>query len=222
MFHQDFTPLHRTLGIVAASSVFILSAIYAVTTILGLLSLESPQDPIRDPYFTLMEILIILLMPLMVTTMVAVHAYASDHVKAYSSLALVFMSVMAVITSSLHFAILTVSRQIEAAGFTLAPLFFSFKWPSIAYALDILAWDWFFALALLFAAPVFRQVGLETAVRYTMIIGGFLSLVGLLGVPLAILKVENWFYVRNIGIIGYAFLAPVAFLLLAVLFGRAK
>jgi hypothetical protein len=222
MSHEDFTSLHRTIGTTAAWSVFVLCVIYAVTTTLGFLSLKSPQDPIGDPYFTIMEIFIILLMPLMVITMIAVHAYAPSEVKAYSFTALVFMIVMAVITSSLHFVILTVSRQIEAAGLTQAALFFSFKWPSVAYALDILAWDWFFALSMLFAAPVFKQVGLETAIRYIMIISGVLSLVGLLGVPLAIMKVEYWFYVRNIGIIGYAFVSPVAFLLLGIIFGRTK
>jgi hypothetical protein len=217
---MSFTPLHRILGRVAAWSVFVLLVTYAVTTILGLLSLKSPQDPIGDPYFTIMELLIILLAPLMVITMVAVHAYAPSEVKAYSFTALVFMVIMAGITSSLHFVILTVSRQLEAAGLTAAPLFFSFKWPSVVYALDILAWDWFFALSMLFAAPVFKHVGLETAVRYIMIVSGVLSLVGLLGVPLAIMNVEYWFNVRNIGVVGYALVSPAAFLLLGIVFGH--
>jgi hypothetical protein len=169
-----------------------------------------------------MELLIILLAPLMVITMVAVHAYASREVKAYGLTALVFMIVMAGITSSVHFAILTVSRQIEAAELTGAALFFSFKWPSVAYTLDILAWDWFFAISILFAAPVFKHGGLETAVRYIMLVSGFLSLVGLLGVPLANMNVEYWANIRNIGILGYALVSPVAFLLLGIVFGRTQ
>ena len=222
MYHEDFTPLHRILGRAAAWSVFFLCVIYAVTTILGLLSLKSPQDPIGDPYFTIMELLIILLMPLMVVTMIAVHAYAPLEVKAYSFTALVFMIVMTVITSSLHFVVLTVSRQIEAAGLTEASLFFSFKWPSVVYTLDILAWDWFFALSMLFAAPVFKDVGLETAVRHIMVVSGALSLVGLFGVPLAIMKVEYWLNIRLIGVVGYALVSPAAFLLLGILFGRTQ
>lgn len=222
MSQEDFTPLHRNLGRAAAWSIFFLCVIYAVTTILGLLSLKSPQDPIGDPYFTMMELLIILLAPLMVITMIAVHAYAPREAKAYSFTALVFMVVMAVITSSLHFVVLTVSRQIEAAGLASASLFFSFKWPSVVYTLDILAWDWFFALAILFAAPVFKNGRLETAVRYIMVASGVLSLVGLFGVPLAILKVEYWLNVRNIGIVGYALVSPVAFLMLGIIFGRTK
>jgi membrane protease YdiL (CAAX protease family) len=88
--------------------------------------------------------------------------------------------------------------------------------------LDILAWDWFFALSILFAVPVFKGSGLERTLRYFMVVSGVLSLVGLLGVPLAIMKVEYWLTVRNIGIVGYALVAPVAFLLMGIVFGRSQ
>ena len=222
MSHEGFTPLHRTLGKTAAWVVFSLIVIYAVTTILGFLSLKDPLDQIGDPYFTIMEILIFLMSPFMVISMIAVHAYATQNVKAYSFTALVFMIVMAVITSSIHFIVLTVSRQIEASGFTWAPLFFSFSWPSVAYTADILAWDWFFALSILFAVPVFKGNGLKRVLRYLMIVSGVLSLVGLFGVPLAIMNVEYWLTVRNIGIIGYALISPIVFLLLGIVFARTK
>jgi hypothetical protein len=215
MLHTGFTRQHRSLGRAAAWAVFGLEVIYAVTLVLGLLSLKSPQDPIGDPYFTILELLIILIASLLVISMVAVHAYASAEGKAYSLTALIFMILLAGITSSVHFVILTVSRQIEAAGLTWFPLFFSFKWPSVVYTLDILAWDFFFALSMLFAAPVFKVGRLETAVRILMIASGVLSLAGLIGVPLANMEV------RNIGIIGYVGTASVAFLLLGIVFGRA-
>lgn len=216
MSHEGFTAQHRALGRVAAWAVFLLELVYAVTTVLGLLSLKSPQDPISDPFFTIMELLIILLAPLMVISMVAVHAYASPEAKVYSFTALVFMILMAAITSSVHFVILTVSRPLEAAGLTEASLFFSFNWPSVVYALDILAWDWFFALSLFFAAPVFKGGRLERTVQILLIVSGVLSLAGLIGVPLADMQI------RNIGIIGYALVAPVAFLLLGLIFGRTQ
>jgi uncharacterized membrane protein len=216
MSHEGFTLQHRAIGRAAAWLVFLLGLVYAVTTVLGFLSLKSPQDPIGDPYFSIMELLIVLMAPLMVVVMVAVHAYASPEVKAYSFTALIFTILQAGITSSVHFVILTVSRQIEATGLIWAPLFFSFKWPSVAYTLDILAWDWFFALSMLFAAPVFKAGSLETKVRILMIITGILSLVGLIGVPLADMQV------RNIGIVGYAGVTPVVFLLLGIIFDRTQ
>jgi hypothetical protein len=155
MSHEGFTAQHRTIGRAAAWAVFPLAVVYAVTTILGLLSLKSPQDPIGDPYFSLMELLIILMAPVMVVSMVAVHAYAPPEVKLYSLTALAFMILLAGLTSSVHFVILTVGHQIEASGLPWVPLFLSWKWPSVVYTLDILAWDFFFALSMLFAAPVF-------------------------------------------------------------------
>ena len=216
MDYEGFTLQHRAIGRTAALIVFLLGVVYAVTTVLGLLSLRSPQEPIGDPFFSIMEGLIILMAPLMVVVMIAVHAYASPDVKAYSFAALIFMILLAGITSSVHFVILAVSRQIEVTGFDWVPLLLSFKWPSVAYTLDILAWDWFFALSMLCAAPVFKAGMLEITVRNLMIVAGVLSLAGLIGVPLADMQV------RNIGIIGYAVVAPVVFLLLSLVFGRSQ
>ena len=216
MLHEDFTPQHRILGRAASWAVTAILVVYAVTLVLGLLSLQSPQDPIGDPYFSVMEILIVLIAPVMVISMVSVHAYAPPEAKAYSFTALIFMIVMAGITSCVHFVILTVSRQIGAADLPWLPLFMSFTWPSVTYTLDILAWDWFFALSMLFAAPVFKGGGLAAAVRYVMIASGVLSLAGLIGVPLADM------IVRDIGVVGYVPVAAVAFLLLGILFGRTQ
>lgn len=216
MSHAGFTSQHRAIGRTAAWTVFFLGVVYAITTVLGFLSLKSPQEPFGDPFFSVMELLIIFMAPLMIISMVAVHAYASFEVKVYSFTALIFMILLGGITSSIHFVSLTVSRQIEATGWRWFPFFFSFKWPSVAYTLDILAWDWFFALSMLCAAPVFQEGWLEKTVRNLMIISGVFSLAGLIGVPLANMQA------RNIGIIGYGVVAPVVFLLLGIVFGRTK
>lgn len=216
MEHEGFTRQHRSLGRAAAFAVFFLLIAYVVTLILGFLSLKSPEDPIGDPFFTILELLIVVMAPLMVIVMIAVHAYASPETRMYSLTALAFMVIMASITCSVHFVILTVSRQIEAAGFPEASLFFSFEWPSVAYTMDILAWDFFFALSMLFAAPVFKKGRLEKTVRILMIASGVLSLAGLIGVPLANMNI------RNIGILGYAGVSLFVFLLLGIVFGRAR
>ena len=218
MSHEGFTSQHctRTIGKVAAWAVFFLGVVYAVTTALGFISLKSPQDPIGDPFVSIMELLIVPMAVLYVVSMVAVHAYAPPEVKLYSFAAVCFMILLAGLTSSVHFVMLTVGHQIEATGLVWVPLFFSWKWPSVVYALDILAWDWFFALSMLFAAPVFKKGRLEMTVRILMVVSGVLSLAGLIGVPLADMQV------RNIGIIGYAVVAPVAFLLIGIVFGRIK
>lgn len=215
--HLRFTPQHRRVGRVAAWGVVVLMFAYAVTTGLGFLSLESPQEPIGDPYVTVMELLIVALAPLLVVTMVAVHASAPPAARLYSLAALVFMTVLACITSCVHIVVLTVGRPLAATGEPWVPLFVSFTWPSVVYALDILAWDLFFALSVLCAVPVFRGDGTrERAVRALLAVSGVLSLAGLLGVPLADMGI------RNVGVVGYAVVAPWAFLLVGVVLGRTQ
>jgi len=212
----EFSATIRRLGILSALSVVLLDVAYAVTLTIGFLSLQSPQQPIGDPMFSIMEILIIVMMPAMVMLMVAVHAWAPSRHKALSLAAVVFMGLLAGLTCCVHFVVLTLSRQVAFAGQSWHPLFFSFTWPSVAYALDILGWDVFFALSMLFAAPVFRGDRLAASIRALMIASGVLSLAGLSGVAVGDMKL------RNIGIVGYVgvFLAVVALLLF--LFYRAE
>lgn len=49
------------LGTAAAFAAVLLLIAYAIALTLGLLSLASPQDPIGDPYFSIMELLIVVL-----------------------------------------------------------------------------------------------------------------------------------------------------------------
>jgi hypothetical protein len=211
---MKFTATARSFGILSAAATVILLVAYAVTLVVGLLSLKSPQEPIGDPMFTILEILIIVMMPAMVALMVAVHAWAPTHAKTLTLTSVVFMGLLAGMTSIVHFCILTLSRQPEFSGQSWVPLVLSFNWPSVVYALDILAWDIFFPLSMLFAAPVFGGSRLAGWIRVLMIASGVLSLAGLSGV------VSGDMQLRNIGIVGYVGVFLVVATLLAVLFYR--
>jgi hypothetical protein len=76
-----FTATARRLGIVSATATVVLLVGFAATLAVGLASLESPRQPIGDPLFTVLEILIILVMPAMVALMAAVHAWAPADAK---------------------------------------------------------------------------------------------------------------------------------------------
>jgi hypothetical protein len=211
----EFSATARRLGIFSAMGAVVLEMAYAITLALGFLSLKSPHQPIGDPMFSILEVLIIVMMPVMVALMIAVHAWAPSHAKTLSLTAVVFMGLLAGVTCSVHFVILTLSRQAASAGQSSLPLL-SFKWPSVAYALDILAWDFFFALSMLFAAPVFGGSRLAALIRVLMIASGVLALAGLSGV------VADDMQLRNIGIVGYVGVFLVVAGLLAVLFYRAR
>ena len=209
-----FTASARRFGIVSAVGTVSLTVVYAVVLVAGLVSLPSPQQPIGDPWFSIMEVLIILLMPVMVALMVAVHAWAPAETRVFSVTALVFMGLLAGVTCSLHFVILTVGRHAAFAGFAGMPRLLSFEWPSVAYALDILAWDVFFALSVLFAAPVFSGSRLAASIRVLLMVSGVLALAGLSGVIVGDMRL------RMIGVVGYSGVFPIAALLLAILFYR--
>jgi hypothetical protein len=210
-----FTATARRLGIFSAAATLILLVAYAVTLAMGLASLESPQQPIGDPMFKILEVLIISMMPAMVALMVTVHAWAPMHAKTLSLTSLVFMGMLAGLTCSVHFVILTLSRQPEFTAQPWLPLVLSFNWPSVVYALDILGWDVFFPLSMLFAAPVFWGSRLAAWIRVLMTASGVLALAGLSGVVVGDMQL------RNIGIVGYVGVFLVVTALLAVLFYRA-
>jgi hypothetical protein len=212
----SFTSSARCIGIGSALSVAVLSGVYAVALVVGLRSLPSPEQPIGDPLFSILELLILLLMPAIVAMMVAVHAWARPDAKAFSLLAVVFVGVLAGVTCSVHFVILVVGRQVVLAGPAVMRRLLSFEWPSVAYALDILAWDVFFALSVLCAAPAFDGSRLARWIRALLVASGVLALAGLGGVVVGDMRL------RNVGIVGYAGVFPVAAALMALLFQRAS
>jgi hypothetical protein len=157
--NMHHTHASRQIGRVAALALFFFTVAYAIITAVGYVSLKSPHEPIQDPFFSLMEVLIIITAPLLVVLMVVVHAYAARDDKVYSLTALAFMIMSAGITSSIHFVVLIASRQVAFRSLSWLPLFLSFQWPSVVYILDILAWDLFYGFSMLFAALVFKGVG---------------------------------------------------------------
>lgn len=213
---RDLDPVKHSLvrkfGITSASAIALLQLLYCGVLWTGFNALEAADQPIPDPYFTLMEILILLMVPPMITMMIAVHIWSPSDKKAYSLAALVFMAITAGLTSAVHFSVLVLSRH---AVFSDQTELLSFTWPSVVYVLDILAWDVFFALSVVFAAPVFGGSGLARWVRYLLIASGITAFVGLGGV------VTGDMQIRNIGIVGYAVIFPIAALIMALLFYRS-
>lgn len=216
MMNNKLSSTNRSFGIISSFSVFALILIYVILLVSGLASLNSPDEAISDPYFSLLEILILLMMPMMIISFTIIKNYATPDKTIFGMTALIFIIITTIITSSVHFSILTVSRSINAKGFPWTAEFFSFKWPSFMYALDILAWDWFFPLSMFFAAPIFNNNSLEKWIRSLMILSGVLSLAGLIGIPLGDMQI------RMIGVIGYVGVGAFVFLLLGFLFLKIK
>lgn len=162
-------------------------------------------EPILDPILAIMEFLTLLSALLSLILFAAIHARAAPNDKIYSLVALVFMTLMAGATISVHFVELTVLRQTGAAGLS---------WPSIPYAVELLAWDVFLGLSLIFASIVFRGNRLETSIRIGLLCAGSLCILGTTGPVLGDMRYQF------VAIAGYAVALPIVFLLIAVLFRK--
>jgi hypothetical protein len=82
----------------------------------------------------------------------------------------------------------------------------------VTYVLDILAWDFFFGISVLLAVPVFSGSRVTRSIRNVLLISGILAIAGLAGVPVGNMQI------RDIGVLGYAVVFPIAAVMLARLF----
>jgi hypothetical protein len=195
---RDMT-LVRQSGLVVVA----LHLAYAAVTLAGFLSLPRADVAIGDPWFAAMEWLIILIGPPVLVFLCALGGIEGAG-KAWSLAAVVLAALTFALSASLHAVLLALGREdvLVAEGGALA-----FTWPSAAYAIDILAWDWFFALALLCCARSLRHAQGMTVSSRAFLVAGLLSLAGLAGPTTGIIMA------RNIGIIGYAVCFPIAVVL---------
>jgi hypothetical protein len=185
------------LGFWSARTILLIEVIYIAVFIAGFASIRNTSKPLPDPYLAIAEILILLMAPVMVCLMLAVHECAPRHAKPFTRVALGWMLAAAAFTTVVHFVQLTVARHISSATFPGYASIFGWKWPSTFYAVDIVAWDVFFGLALLFAVPAFADRIDAIWVRRGLILSGSMCLIGLVG-PFA-----NMLGLRTIGIVGY-------------------
>ena len=208
--------MDRLVGQWSCYLVFGLRVAYLPATVAGFVFGGGLTGPIRDPYLAVMDLLILGLAPALVVSFAALHAHAPASKKILSHSALVLVALMAGITICVHFITLTVGRRANEATLPGFSLLFSWTWPSMIYALDIIAWGFCLGLALLLAAPVFSQSGAHAWVRRGMVISGILCLGGLLDVVLGNMNV------RDIGIVGYAVVLPVVILRMGRLFAATS
>lgn len=209
---------HR-IGTWAATSVAAIAVVYDIVGLMGVVARPSSPNPLSqvDPYLAVMETLMILSTVGLVTMVAAVCACAPRDRMTFALTALAFIIVFTVLTSSVHFASLTVMRQGDPLVLPLLSRQLSFEpRPTLAMSLDLLAWDFFLGLSLVFAALVFSGGGLARRVRVSTIVTGTLCIVGTLGPATGHLGIQY------VGIAGYTLALPVTCALLAMLFRRGE
>jgi len=144
-----WTATDQRIGIATAFTLFATALVYVGIMTLGFVAAGGLDAPLVDPVFAIMELLILVQAPLIVLLFATLCRYAAPAHRSFSLAAFGLALVTAVITLSVHFVLLTVGRQVPPSLLPGFDRYFSFQWPSVAYALDILARDYCFGLALL-------------------------------------------------------------------------
>lgn len=194
------------LGSRAATAVALIGVAYIVVLGIGIARFGL-ERPITDPVLAVMEVLTLLSAPALLIALAAVREGAAPDRRLWGTVSLSFAIIFAGLTSAVHFIELTAVRQGGGGGIA---------WPSAAYAAELLAWDWFLGLALLFAAPIFAgDTSPVLRVRRAFRLAGTLCLLGTIGPLVGAMALQR------IGIVGYALALPVAFFWLAQLLRTA-
>ena len=187
------------IGIWSACGVGVAGVVYLIALMVGFATVGF-SSPIVDPLLAVMEVLTVISAVLLLVMMSAVHSYASLERKTYSLLAVAFMTLAVGLTCTVHFVELTALRQMGTAGLV---------WPSVPYAVELLAWNFLLGLSLLFAARVFERSIRALRVRRALLLSGVLCVLGSIG------PVAGNMRLQFIGVFGYAAVLPVACFLLA-------
>jgi hypothetical protein len=215
---SEWTQTDWRFGMWSAISAAMIGAIFVVVGLIGVVARPPSSEPLRqvDPYLAILETLMILFAVVLVIMIAAVYAFAPLERKTFSLAALAFTICFAVTTCGVHFASLTLGRQADPRVLPLLSHQLSTgEWPTLAMSLDLLAWDFFLGLALVFAARVFRGTA-SRRVRMSMTAAGALCLAGTLA------PASGNLHIQYLGIAGYAFVLPVACVLLARLFWQKR
>jgi hypothetical protein len=187
---------------VAAGAVSLSSCLYGAVLLLGLAARSSADDPIPDPWLSLMELLILAIAPSLVALIWSMQLAATPRGR-LGWVSCACISLTAATTCAVHGNLLLGSRAAAVEAF---------RWPSVSYAADIIAWDVFFPLSALSAATLIKGRTLARAARLLFILAGLLALAGLAGVPAGDMRI------RNVGVLGYAVVFPIATAILMVQF----
>ncbi|MCL4215364.1 MAG: hypothetical protein KJZ74_15790 [Gemmatimonadales bacterium] len=182
------------LGRWSAAIVGSVGVAYVVTVGIGM-ALFGLREPIGDPILGVMEVLTLVSAVPTVVLMAAIHEHVDGGRKLHALIALCFAVLFAGLTCVVHFVELTAVRQLGTGRIA---------WPSAEYAAELLAWDLFLGLALVFASRALADEPGVGWVRGALLAAGALCLGGLVG---PVTGRMEWQFV---GVFGYAIVLPIA------------
>jgi len=174
----------------------VIGLIYVILVVWGIATQDPATGYIKDNIKFLMEIGTMLSALVLLLFTVSVHQNAKENNNSFGIISIIFMALLVATTFISHFVSITLSKQLTMVWENYKYVG-SMEWPSVLFAIDILAWDVFFGLAFLSLGISVLQNSKNSLVGILMICSGILSLLGLAAIPL------NNMNVRYIGIFGY-------------------
>lgn len=194
------------LGARAAVAVVAVGVAYAAILAVGFARFGLAH-PITDPVLAVMEVLTVASAIPILAVFVALHAVAHSSRTHWSLLALCFAAMFALATTGVHVVELTAGRQLGVPGLV---------WPSVPYAVELLAWDLLLGLALVTGARALPKDQETARVRAALQVTGALCLAGMIGPAVGKMRLQL------VGVAGYAVGLPVAAWVLAAWFRGAS
>ena len=185
---------------------------YLATIALWLFVEATPQEPIGDPFFAVMEGLTMVSALALSGLVTAIWGFAERAHRVQGMLTLSLGALAASLTMAGHIVQLTAIRQLWRAG-QLPD--YRLVWPSATLAVEYFAWDVLVGGTMIFASFALTGGPGSTPARRAMLIGGALCLLGLVGPG------SGRMILQNIAVTGYAIFLQIACALTARIFHSA-
>ncbi|PKN88437.1 MAG: hypothetical protein CVU46_00700 [Chloroflexi bacterium HGW-Chloroflexi-8] len=190
------------LAMYFSTALIALGGLYIILIAWGLITADPATGMIQNDKKILMEITTILSSILLLLFFTSIHFFIEPRNIFFSFLSIIFMSFSTVLTCCVHFISISVADKILMANELLTPIL-SMGWPSVLLSIDILSWDFFFGLAILFLGIGLFENENQRKTAVLMLLSGIFSLFGLIALPLDNMNI------RYIGVFGYTLLPVI-------------
>ena len=181
----------------------LLGGVYVGLIALGIVTQDPETGFFRDQVKVMMEIATMISAMLLLLFAMLIRNMLEPDRRLLAEISVLFMGIMAALTSTVHFISITVSSVILNANPQFIPLL-SLDWPSVLLSVDILAWDVFFGIGFVFLGLSLRPIHRFKLTGGFMISSGVLSLLGLIALPLDNMNI------RYIGVAGYTIMPVIS------------
>lgn len=192
---MDKTKIHK-LALINTLILICVALIYLVLIIVGIITSNPSTGYFQDNVKYFMEITTMgSSIVLLVFTVLIFYSFETE-TNICGFLSILFMSIVVILTCSVHFIGITVSSSLINSNKSFEPLL-SLNWPSALFSLDILAWDLFFGISFICLGISLNKYSKQGVTGLLSILSGLLSILGLIALPM------NNMNIRYIGIFGY-------------------